>query len=205
MASGDTSIYGRRKVIFFTDSRGLYLNELIKEQFGHMDRIEVLHYKSADIGTLTKNAYYYAESRPHDVLFIAGGICNITRKDPVVLARHIIDKIEEEDETFIEKALATQMAYCNLLGADLLLVLKKKADFEQNVLNEAIYMINEDIFQKNIVKGLFSPDLASPVHRKNAQIMSFLHHLASGGIHLNMDLKKKYAKKMYLTIRKYLT
>ena len=37
------------------------------------------HYNGAGMGSLTKNAYYYAESRPHDMLLIAGGICNITR------------------------------------------------------------------------------------------------------------------------------
>ena len=205
-------------MIFFTDSRGFYLNELIKEQFGQTDRIEILHYNSAGLGNLTKNAYYYAETRPHDVLFIAGGICNITRKDqvskkiffdwdnPVELASHIIEIIEEEEDTFIKHAPATKMAYCNLLGADLSKVLRRDADFEQSVLNEAIYMINEDIFQKNIVKNLFAPDLASPVHRQiKGEYKTFLDHLAADGIHLSSDLKKKWAKKMYKTVSKYLS
>ena len=218
MARHGTERFGRRKVIFFTDSRGFYMNELIKEEFGSNSRVEILHYNGAGMGNLNKNAYYYATSRPHDMLLIAGGICNITRKDKVTkeihfdwkdsvkLASHVIEIMEEEEEIFREKAPASKMAFCNLIGADLSKVLKKDAHVEQEILNEAIYMINEDIFQKNIVKKLFAPDLASPVHRQiNGINMTFLDHLGNDGIHLGAELKKKWAKKMFKTSQKYLS
>ena len=217
MASSVTSSFGRRKLIFFTDSRGLFLNELIVKEFGRSNGVEVLHYKGAGIGTLIKNAYYYAESRPFDVLFIAGGICNITSKDhdtkeiffewedPVTLAKHVIDVMEEEEITFKKEVPASNVIYCNMVGANLSSVLKRDAKEEQMVLNEAIYMINEDIFQKNIVKKMYAPDLASPVHRKiNGENMTFLHHLSTDGIHLGADLKRKWARKMFKTSHRYL-
>ena len=217
MASVGTERFGRRKMVFFTDSRGYYINELIKEEYGDNKGVEILFYEGAGIGTLVKNAYYYAESRPHDMIFIAGGICNITRKDPVSkklffdwnnsidLAKHIIDIMDEEEDVFNKKAPATKMVFCNLLGADLSRALKQDAEVQQIILNEAIYLINEDIFQKNIVKKLFAPDLASPVHRQiNGKNTTFLKHLSSDGIHLTRELKKKWARKMYSTSSKYL-
>ena len=217
MASAESSYFGRRKTIFFTDSRGYYINELIHKEFGESNGVEVLHYKGAGLGTLTKNAYYYADSRPFDMLFLAGGICNITRKDmvtkeiffewddPVELASHIIDIIENEEEIFRKKAPGSKLVFCNFVGADLTKVLKRNAEAEQCILNEAIYIINEDIFQKNIVKEVYAPDLASPVHRQiNGKNMTFLDHLGSDGIHLGLDLKKKWAKKMFKTSQKYL-
>ena len=204
-------------MIFFTDSRGSYINELIKEEFGVTRDVEVLIYKSAGIGTLIKNAYYYSKSRPHDMVFIAGGICNITRKDPVSkkitfewdnpvrLSKHIIDILEREEDTFYENAPASKMVYCNMVGADLSKVLKREVNEEQQILNEAIYIINEDIFQKNIVKNLYAPDLASPVHRKiNGNNMSFLYHLDNDVIHLSLDMKRRWARKMFKTSQKYL-
>ena len=178
MASAESSHFGRRKTIFFTDSRGLFINELIQQEFGGCNGVEVLHYKGAGLGTLTKNAYYYADSRPFDMLFIAGGICNITRKDmvskeiffewddSVELASHIIDTMEKEEKIFMGKAPGSKLVFCNFVGADLSKVLKRNAESEQWILNEAIYIINEDIFQKNIVKEVYAPDLASPVHRQ---------------------------------------
>ena len=218
MASVGTGVHGRRKMIFFTDSRGSYTNELIKEEFGITRDVEVLIYKGAGLGTLIKNAYYYASSRPHDMIFIVGGICNVIRKeeltkklyfdwdDPITLANHIIDVMEKEELKFKKKAPATNMVFCNLIGADLSKVLKKReVEEEQKILNEAIYIINDDVFQKNIVKELFAPDLASPIHRQiNGKNMSFLHHLDSDGIHLSLDMKRKWARKMFKTTKKYL-
>ena len=217
MASNVNSNFGRRKLIFFTDSRGLFLNEIIAQEFGQTNGVEILHYKGAGIGTLIKNAYYYAGSRPFDQLFIAGGICNITRKDhetnsiffdwkdSVALAKHVIDIIEEEEATFRKEVPASSVIFCNMIGANLSNVLKKNATEEQKILDDAIYLINEDIFQKNIVKEVYAPDLASPVHRKiKGENMTFLHHLSSDGIHLGADLKKKWAKKMYKTSLRYL-
>ena len=71
-------------------------------------------------------------------------------------------------------------------------------------MNEAVYLYNEEIFQRNILKGLFAPDMASPVHRQIKGVnMTFLNHLSGDGIHLGDALKKKWVKKMVKTVTKY--
>ena len=146
MASAESSHFERRKTIFFRDSRGYYINELIQKEFGRSNGVEVLHYKGAGLGTLTKNGHNYADFRLFDMLFIAEGICNITRKDmetkeiffewddSVELASHIIDTIEKEKEIFKAKAPGSKLVFCNFVGADLSKVLKRSAEVEQRIL-----------------------------------------------------------------------
>ena len=74
--------------------------------------------------------------------------------------------MENSEDRFLKDAPATKIVFCNLTGTNLFEVLKKDATIEQEILNEAIYLYNEEIFQRNIMKELFVPDMASPVHRQ---------------------------------------
>ena len=132
------------------------------------------------IEDLVFNAKHNAKSNPHDVVFIVGRINDQTVKDrrtnqisfpwkdPVKLARHLIDTTENSEDDVHKDAPATRIVFCNLTGADLNKVLKKDAMVEQEILNEAIYLYNEEIFQRNVMKEQFAPDMASavasPVH-----------------------------------------
>ena len=109
---------------------------------------------------LAFNAKHYTKANPHDVVIIVGGINDVTVKDrrtkkisfswkdPVVLARHLIDTMENAEKDFLKDAPATKIVFCNLTGADLSKVLKKEATSEQEILNEAIYLYNEEILQR---------------------------------------------------------
>ena len=178
--------------------------------------VEPWMFKSAKIEDLTHEAINYGRSRPFDMMFIVGGICNITNKDwingkisfewndPDKLSKHIIDIIENEERKFKKELPASNLIFCRLVGANLEKVLKKHADFEQFVMDEAIYKINDYIFRKNIEKGLWAPDMATPVHRMaKGETKSYYNHLADDGIHLSQELKEKWAKKLLKTADKY--
>ena len=173
-------------------------------------------FKGATIEGLTHEAINYSSSRPFDLLFIVGGICNITSKDwntgkisfdwddSDILSKHIIDTMEREEKRFKRKRPASNIIFCNMVGANLTNVLQRKAEKEQLVMDEAIYKINDHIFRNNIEKGYWAPDMATPVHRMmNGQMKSFYHHLSSDGIHLSQELRKKWAKKILKSTEKY--
>ena len=66
------------------------------------------------------------------------------------------------------------------MGADSGKGLKRHAENEHYVMDEAIYEINDFVFKSNIEKGLWAPDMASQVHRKiNGINKSFYYHLAT--------------------------
>ena len=206
----------RRKVIFFTDSRGEYVQRIIERDYKCKCGVEVLMYKGATIGTLVENAIYYAKDRPYDILLIAGGICDITDYDRATkevsfrwrssdsITSHIITEMEKGDKQFNERTFNSKMAFCNIAGANLTAALKKDSPCQQEMLNDSIYKINEYIFHKNIDKNMYTPDLATPVHRRiQGKNRTFLDHLALDGIHLSNELKEKWLKKMLKTRDKY--
>ena len=83
-------------------------------------------------------------------------------------------------------------------------VLGKKCDSAQQVMNDSIYEINEYIHKKNIKKLQWAPDMATPVHRQiRGENSSHYNHLASDGIHISQDLRKKWAKKILSTAERY--
>ena len=202
--------------MFFLDSRGASFETMLRNEYGSVPQVDLWFHGGAKLEDLAFNAKYYEKNNPHDVIFIVGGINDVTvkdrqtkrisfpGKDPVVLAKHLIDRMEEAETDFLKTAPATNIVFCNLTGADLTRALKREAEFDQQILNEAVYLYNEEIFQRNIMKNLFAPDMASPVHRQvNGKNMTFLSHLVDDGIHLGEELKKKWVKKIVKTIEKY--
>ena len=104
----------------------------------------------------------------------------------------------------MEKHPNTTFIFCPLTGADLSLVLRKNAVKEQEILNEAIWTFNEEIFQRNLYGNVYAPNFAEPVHRMiNGVRKNFLHHLDRDVIHLSHDLKRKWAKKMVKIADRY--
>ena len=208
--------YDRRRFIFFTDSRGANLEHEVNMINAERKPIEPWMFKSATIEDLTHEAINYGRTRPFDLMFIIGGICNITSKDwkngnisfewkdPEKLSRHVINIIENEERRFKRELPASTIIFCRIVGADMEKVLRRHADYEQFVMDEAIYKINDHIFRKNIEKGLWAPDMATPVHRMiKGEMKSFYEHLANDGIHLSQELKEKWAKKLLKTSEKY--
>ena len=206
----------RRRFVFVFDSRGKHLETILKSKNVNKQLVDMLFFDGADIEDLYREAVNYCRGRPFDIMFIVGGICNVTTKnrktkvisfdwqDPKVLLNHLMSEISKGENYFHRELPASKVVFCHLVGANLEKVLGRHADYEQYVLNEAIYELNENIFRINIKKQLYAPDMATPVHRKIQNInSSFYHHLAEDGLHLSQDLREKWVKKMLTTAEKF--
>ena len=206
----------RRRYVFIFDSRGKHLEEILKVDNVSKLPVDMLFFDGADIEDLYREAVNYCRWRPFDIVFIVGGICNVTSKDrstrkisfewqdPKKLLNHLLNEISNGEKYFHSEMPASKVVFCRLVGADLSKVLKRFAYNEQYVLDEAIYELNEKIFKMNVDKQLYSPDMSTPVHRKsNNKNISHYHHLSGDGIHLSQDLRKKWVKKMLKTAEKY--
>ena len=211
----NAQLYDIRRHIFFFDSRGFNLERELNIINTERKPVEPFFFNGATIKNLVHEAINYGRTRPFDLMFVVGGICNITDKDrntgkisfildtPEKLSNHIINIMEDEDKRFKKELPASKLIFCRMVGANLENVLKRQAETEQLVMDEAIYQINEYIFRKNIDKELWAPDMATPVHRINGKMKSNYEHLSRDGIHLSQELKKSGAKKLLKTAYKY--
>ena len=199
----------RRKIILFFDSRGRNLEFILKSLNKSDKIIEPWMFEGATIEDLAHEAEYYAQNAPFDVIYIAGGICNITTKnkqtkkvsfewtDSTKLASHLVQSMERAEKFLQISKPATKFTFCPLLGADLEKVLKRPAEKEQVILDEAVWIFNEEVFQKNKMTETYAPNFADPVYRKIRGIKrTFFHHLHNDGIHLSDNLQLTWAKKI---------
>ena len=178
--------------------------------------VEPWVFEGATIEGLTHEAEYYAQKAPFDFLFIVGGICNITTKNKVMkktsfewentveLASYLVRTMEEAEKYLYKKHPASTFIFCPLTGADLSKCLKRPADKEQEILNEAIWIYNEEVFNANVLKNVYAPNFAESVHRQiNGINKTFLNHPDKDGIHLTKSLEEKWAKKVIKLADRY--
>ena len=121
----------KRKVMFFLDSRGSGFERIIKEDHGVVPQLDMWFLGGSKLEDLAFNAKHYAKSNPHDIIVIVGGINDVTVKNritkeitfpwenPIVLAKHLIDTMENAEDDFLKEAPATKIVFCNLTGANL--------------------------------------------------------------------------------------
>ena len=178
--------------------------------------IEPWLFEGATIEDLAREAEYYAGMAPFDVIFIAGGICNITTKDKqtkkidfkwsdsIDLATSLINTMDKAEDFLHKSRPATTFIFCPLLGANLEAAMKKPALAEQIILDEAIWIFNEEVFQRNSMKNAYAPNFADPVYRKIKGIKrTFLNHLHDDGIHLSDGLKEIWVRKILKLADRY--
>ena len=212
----NAELFNRRRFIFFFDSRGQFLEDELNHINIEKKPVEPWMFKSATIRDLVHEAINYGRHRPFDLMFIVGGICDITVKnwntntisfnwkDSDTLTQHIIKIIEHEEKRFKKELPASKLIFCRIVGADLEKVLRKKSDCDQHILNESIYEINNYIHKKNIIGNMWAPDMATPVHRQiRGENKSCYNHLSNDGLHLSQDLRKKWAKKILSVTDRY--
>ena len=216
MANASELPLNRRRLIFFFDSRGKFLEYEINLINNTKKPVEPWTFSSATINDLVHEAINYGKTRPFDLLFIVGGICDITVKDwgnntitfpwtdSKSLVQHVINIIEAAEIRFRKELPASKIIFCRLVGANLEKVLQRKIENEQEIMDESIFEINKYIHKKNIEKNMWAPDMATPVHRQiRGENKSFYEHLANDGLHLSNDLRKKWAKKILSATDRY--
>ena len=196
----------RRCHLAFLDSRGNGLQgKVVKINRG--EYLEIREYKGATLHQLAKIASKHLNSYPFDVVYIAGGACDITTKNSNTkvisfewspqkdLAAHLAGTLSWEDEYFTKKHPAARVVFCPLVGVELkrVIVSQKITEEDQNLVDRAVFNFNENVFAVNKRRNTYSPSLHRTIHRSTGnKLKSHYHHLEDG-IHLTEDQKSKWA------------
>ena len=162
----------------FADSRceGIFeeLQKVEKKEF-----IGFWTHNWANLWSLAEDAELHLKNYPFDVMYIMGGVCDITYKNhntgevsyqwasPAELNSHLVSTLRRIDQGFIDRFPASKVIFCTLVGVDLRRVVTKHGitDEQQQGVNNAIFDFNDEIFTINARRGTFSPSLHRTIHR----------------------------------------
>ena len=163
--------------------------------------------KGASLQQLSRMAGAHLDRYPFDVVYVAGGACDITTKSqyskaisfdwnpPAAVSSHLIRMLDLEDKYLHETYPASRVVFCPLVGTELLRVVTahQVTPQQQEAVDEAIFKFNSAIFLLNKKRETYSPSLHRTVHRSKAQIKkSYYHHLVDG-LHPTESLLQKWA------------
>ena len=164
------------------DSRGTGLYEKISK----MDRREfigVWKKSGATFDEVVELAKAHLTNYPFDVVYVVGGVNDITTKDrlsgnitfdwnpPELLIQHLQSKLKLVDCQLTKDFPASKVVFCPLVGSDLeRIVTKRNADpLQQLAVNEAVFDFNSEIFKINKRRETFSPSLDRTVRRSKTE------------------------------------
>ena len=163
----------------FMDSRGLDLDQRISKINTTNKHLEINAYYGATFEDLVGYAERYLHGHEFDVVYIAGGACNITTKNRETksitynwgtgdsLGTYLTKSIMAADKAFSVNFPASRVVFCPLVGSDLARVVTDQIikSEEQLTVDNAIWEFNWLCFDINSRRGVFSPSLHHQVHR----------------------------------------
>ena len=185
------------------DSRAEGIYDSIHKQ-PQPEYIGVWKQQGATLGDLVDLASAHLRNSPFDIVYIAGGVNNITTKNratgkisflwdpPETIIPHLASDLRAANDQLTKEFPASKVIFCSLVGSDLARVVNahKTTWLQQESVNEAVFTFNEEVFRINKWRGTVSPSLHRTVHRsKNGKHKSYYDHLWDG-IHLHKNLKK---------------
>ena len=204
----------KRIHIVFMDSRGGDLQSRVNRLNTSKEYIEIDERKGASLADLIHLAHNYLPKHPFDVIYIAGGVNDITSKNDYTkqisyewgngphLMDHLIYTVREADSSFKKDFPASSIVFCPLVGSDLLRVVNAHPTTLENqiTVNDAVWDFNSEIYKINKERATFNPPLQHCVHRYcKGKRHDYYHHLQDG-IHLSESLKEKWASQFVAAI-----
>ena len=196
----------KRIHLVLTDSRGNGLQERI-DKLNPPEYMEVDDRKGATLSQLIEIAEDYLPKHPFDILYVVGGVNDITTKDKATgkisyewgnsqnLSKHLTSIVTKADSFFMKTFPASKVIFCPLIGSDLARVVTAPSTTQDNQLtvDNAIWDFNSEVFKINNKRDFFSPPLHHLVHRFcKGKRRAYYQHLHDG-IHLSKSLKDKWA------------
>ena len=197
----------KRLHIILTDSRGKGLGDLIKSRNTSGEPFDVLVREGAILLDLAEAANQHLQKCPFDIVYIAGGACDITFKEKKTgkiiyawgegnaLEDHLLDTLKSADNKLRKDFPASKVIFCPLIASELARVVNHghTSQEEQAAVERAVWEFNSTLFRINKSKNLISPSLHHQVHRFcKGRKRNYYHHLEDG-IHPNGYLKSKWA------------
>ena len=207
---------GKRLHLLITDSRGVGLKEKVRGSRNLNELFETKICKGASLDIMVEEAVGHLKRCPFDVVYIAGGACDITSKDWSTslisynwkngndLQEHLVGMLKNADVRLRKLFPASKVVFCSLIGSELAKVVNAHATSEeqQDQVNRAVWEFNISIFRINKERETFSPSLHSHVHRIcKGKERNYYQHLRDG-LHLSEELKEKWAEQFVKAVAK---
>ena len=197
----------KRIHVVFADSRGGDLQEIVDKINCTGEHMEINEYKGATFEELVGEAERYLPLHLFDVIYIAGGVNNITSKNRRTkaisynwergdaLQDHLVSILTRADDWFKKYFPASKIVFCPLVGSELRRIVNTSAVTCEDQLDveNAVWAFNTKVFEINDIRNTKCPILQHQVHRFcKGKRRAYYHHLGDG-IHLSADLKSKWA------------
>ena len=206
--------------VLFTDSRGIGIQQYIQEvNYNNMTVGMIVHpQKGAGLQKLADIAIDFSMDFPGHNIYIAGGICDYTFKNPQTkiisffhkdegaLIKHMCDLVEHIDHYTHVRRPHTKFIICPLVGVDVEAYIPKIAAVReglQDIMTNATMEVNNHILTVNNRRGYRVPYLATRIHSwHHNKVKHHYERLATDGIHLTDDLKQNWAAAFVKAVEK---
>ena len=196
------------------DSRGKGLKDLIEKGNDTGELVDISVRDGDTFDELMEGVMSYLNKNPFDVIYLAGGVCDITTKNRITkeityewgntsdLQVHLLRCLERADGRLKKYFPASTVVFCPLIASELAKVVKSGSttDRNQQTVEDAIWEFNSEVFKLNKARNTSSPALHHQVHRYcKGRRRAYYHHLGDG-LHPNGHLKEKWAKEFIRVI-----
>ena len=202
------SLGDRRKHVLFIDSRGSLLQEALSAAGVRKTDFLIKHFPGAKIQALIREMDEYAKQFPFDVLYLAGGINNVTVKCKITkvvtfewqsvsaLSNFLITTMKKALKYLRREHPATKIVISSIPGVDLQYVVPCPTDRDQEIVTESIWNFNVEVRAVNKELGHYHPRLERPVHRlTNGTRRNYYHHL-DDGLHSSAFMVTKWVQEL---------
>ena len=197
----------RRIHIAFMDSRGQGLQEEVNKRNTDGEYLEIRSYSGRTLRGVTDYADNYLKQYPYDVIYICGGVNDITSKDKKTkiityewekgkdLEDHLLSELKRAEDTLKKNHPGAKVIFCPIVGLLLERVLTNHTATldQQTDVENAVWDFNSKIFEINNGKNLFTPALHHQVHRFTRGIRRAYYHHLGDGLHPTPNLLSKWA------------
>ena len=183
----------KRKHVLFIDSRGSKLQDTLKKVGVSENDFKIFNHPGARLQKLVFEANEYAKKRPFDVIYIAGGINNVTTKCRITkvvtfewqsekaLSEFLLTTMERSLAFLKREHPATKFIFCSIPGVQLEYVVPCPTIRDQEIVTNSIWNYNVAIRAENKKLNIYHPRLDRPIHRMTAGIRrNYYHHLGDG-------------------------
>ena len=195
----------RRKHVIMFDSRGDRLQAKIEKINKSDIPIEAWFFGGANYKRLQDEADYYAKFHPFDIIYIVGGVNELTTKDQYTgkyyfkwkdyqeLENHMFERITSVKNHLEKEHPATQFILCPMMGINLSVYNKDFNVQHQEMVDNVTWSFNELIRSIYKETNLYVPDFSRPVHRQFGNNRRNMYHHLRDGLHLNNEALDKWA------------
>ena len=198
---------GKRIHLVISDSRIAGIGDLVKAKGGYNEIIEFRMRKGANLDRMADVAIGHLSKCPFDIVYVAGGACDITSKnmetgaisfdwkDEDSLRSHLLGALIGANDRRKKYLPASRIIFCSLIGCELKRVVNchEVSEDQQAMVDNAVWDFNSKVFRINEENSTFSPSLHQSVHRLcKGKKRNYYHHL-DDGLHLTDFLKNKWA------------